>query len=37
MEETTTVDPAVGDVTETIAYGLLSDAEKLNQVSELML
>ena len=33
MEEATTaVDPAVGDVTESIAYGLLNDAEKLGQV-----
>ena len=27
-----TVDPAVGDVTETIAFGLLNDAAKLEQV-----
>lgn len=32
MEETVSVDPAVGDVTETIAFGLLNDAEKLGQV-----
>ena len=32
MEETVVVDPAVGDVTESIAFGLLNDAEKLAQV-----
>ncbi len=38
MEEaTTTVDPAFGDVTESIAFGLLNDAEKLGQVGELRL
>jgi hypothetical protein len=36
MEESSNVDPAVGDVTETIAFGLLSDAEKLGQVCTLM-
>lgn len=37
MEETVVVDPAVGDVTESIAFGLLNDAEKLAQVRILRL
>lgn len=32
MEDQPTVDPAVGDVSESIAFGLLNDAEKLGQV-----
>ena len=32
MDDQPSVDPAVGDVTETIAFGLLNDAEKLGQV-----
>lgn len=32
MMEESTVDPAIGDVTESIAFGLLNDAEKLGQV-----
>jgi hypothetical protein len=32
MEDQPSVDPAVGDVTESIAFGLLNDAVKLGQV-----
>ena len=32
MDDQPSVDPAVGDVTESIAFGLLNDAEKLGQV-----
>ena len=32
MEDQPSVDPAVGDVSESIAFGLLNDAEKLGQV-----